>query len=87
MSAKPTARGVVQKRLNFDVPEELAHQFKAYAALQGKSQREIVIAFMQRCIHRSHLEDRLGSTAHHPGPDHSSPGLPSPEHSGLEHRD
>lgn len=53
MSAKPTADGTPQKRLNFDVPEDLAHEFKAYAALQGKTQREIVIAFMQRCVNRS----------------------------------
>ena len=53
MSAKPTADGTPQKRLNFDVPEELANEFKAYAALQGKSQRELVIAFMQRCIKRT----------------------------------
>ncbi len=49
MSAKPTKDGTPQKRLNFDVPEDLANEFKAYAALQGKTQREIVIAFMQRC--------------------------------------
>nr|WP_176704855.1 hypothetical protein [Arthrobacter sp.] len=53
MSAKPTADGTPQKRLNIDVPDELAKQFKAYAALQGKSQREIFIAFMQRCVRRS----------------------------------
>ena len=53
MSAKPTADGTPQKRLNFDVPEELANEFKAYAALQGKTQREIVIAFMQRCVRRT----------------------------------
>lgn len=53
MSAKPTADGKPQKRLNFDVPEELANEFKAYAALQGKTQREIVIAFMQRCVRRA----------------------------------
>lgn len=52
MSAKPTAEGTIQKRLNFDVPEELAREFKAYAALQGKTQREIVIAFMHRCVNR-----------------------------------
>ena len=49
MSVKPTAEGTPQKRLNFDVPERLANDFKAYAALQGKSQREIFVAFMQRC--------------------------------------
>lgn len=48
------------KRLNFDVPEQLAHEFKAYAAMQGKTQRELVIAFMQRCVSRS--------GAHDPGP-------------------
>nr|WP_176705797.1 hypothetical protein [Arthrobacter sp.]AXV46378.1 hypothetical protein pA40H2_p21 [Arthrobacter sp.] len=53
MSAKPTKDGTPQKRLNFDVPEELAKEFKAYAALQGKTQREIVIAFMQRCVRRT----------------------------------
>lgn len=52
MSVKPAADGTPQKRLNFDVPEDLAREFKAYAALQGKSQRELVLAFMQRCIHR-----------------------------------
>ena len=51
MSVKPAADGTVQKRLNFDVPEDLAREFKAYAALQGKSQRELVLAFMQRCLH------------------------------------
>lgn len=54
MSAKPTKDGTPQKRLNFDVPEELANEFKAYASLQGKTQRELVIAFMQRCINRGH---------------------------------
>lgn len=53
MSAKPTKDGTPQKRLNFDVPQELANEFKAYAALQGKTQRELVIAFMQRCIRRT----------------------------------
>lgn len=53
MSAKPTADGTPQKRMNFDEPEELANEFKAYAALQGKTQREIVIAFMQRCTKRT----------------------------------
>ncbi|KAA0973406.1 hypothetical protein ACIGB6_02015 [Paeniglutamicibacter gangotriensis] len=53
MSAKPTADGTPQKRLNVDVPEELANEFKAYATLQGKSQRELIIAFMQRCIKRT----------------------------------
>lgn len=53
MSAKPTKDGTPQKRLNFDVPEELANEFKAYAALQGKTQREIVTAFMQRCVRRA----------------------------------
>lgn len=53
MSAKPTAGGVPQKRLTFDVPEDLAKEFKAYAAIQGKSQREILVAFMQRCTRRS----------------------------------
>lgn len=53
MSAKPTADGTPQKRMNIDVPEDLAKEFKAYAALQGKSQREIFIAFMQRCVRRS----------------------------------
>lgn len=52
MSVKPTAAGIPQKRLNFDVPEELANEFKAYAAIQGKSQREIIVAFMQRCTRR-----------------------------------
>ncbi|GAA4378258.1 hypothetical protein [Paeniglutamicibacter cryotolerans] len=72
MSAKPTAAGVVQKRLNFDVPAELAHQFKAYAALEGKSQREIVIAFMQRCVRRSHFEAGLPAetNAAHPAVTH-----------------
>lgn len=53
MSVKPTAAGIPQKRLTFDVPEELANEFKAYAAIQGKSQREILVAFMQRCTRRS----------------------------------
>lgn len=53
MSVKPAADGTAQKRLNFDVPEQLANDFKAYAALQGKSQREIIVAFMQRCARRS----------------------------------
>lgn len=52
MSTKPTTDGTIQKRLNFDVPEDLARDFKAYAALQGKTQREIVIAFMHRCVNR-----------------------------------
>lgn len=52
MSVKPTACGTPQKRLNFDVPEQLANDFKAYAAHQGKSQREIIVAFMQRCTRR-----------------------------------
>lgn len=52
MTAHPTADGTPQKRLNFDVPEDLANQFKAYAALQGKSQRQIVVEFMQRCVRR-----------------------------------
>lgn len=52
MSVKPTADGTPQKRLNFDVPEQLANDFKAYAALQGKSQREVIVAFMQRCTRR-----------------------------------
>ncbi|WP_411730938.1 hypothetical protein [Paeniglutamicibacter sp.] len=56
MTAKPTADGTVQKRLNFDVPEELANEFKAYAALQGKTQREIIIAFMQRCVRLTEIE-------------------------------
>lgn len=58
MSAKPTKDGTPQKRLNFDVPEELANEFKAYAALQGKTQREIVIAFMRRCVQRTE-HDRI----------------------------
>lgn len=53
MTAGPRADGTPQKRLNFDVPEELANEFKAYAALQGKSQREIIVAFMQRCTRRT----------------------------------
>ncbi|MGP5220424.1 hypothetical protein [Arthrobacter rhombi] len=53
MSVKPTADGTPQKRLNFDVPEQVANDFKAYAALQGKSQREIIVAFMQRCTRRT----------------------------------
>lgn len=52
MTTKPMADGTALKRLNFDVPEELAREFKAYAALQGKSQREIVIAFMHRCVNK-----------------------------------
>lgn len=52
MSVKPAADGTPQKRLNFDVPEQLANDFKAYAAHQGKSQREIIVAFMQRCVQR-----------------------------------
>lgn len=52
MTAKPMADGTELKRLNFDVPETLAREFKAYAALQGKSQREIVIAFMHRCVNK-----------------------------------
>ncbi|MGJ9404043.1 hypothetical protein [Arthrobacter sp. KK5.5] len=51
---KPATGGQSLKRLNFDVPEDLAHEFKAYAALQGKTQREIVIAFMERCVRRNH---------------------------------
>lgn len=58
MSAKPTKNGTPQKRLNFDVPEELANEFKAYAALQGKTQREIVIAFMERCTKHKQSEKR-----------------------------
>lgn len=53
MSVKPAADGTPQKRLNFDVPEQLANDFKAYAALQSKSQREIIVAFMQRCTRRT----------------------------------
>ncbi|EMQ96830.1 hypothetical protein [Paeniglutamicibacter gangotriensis] len=53
MSAKPAADGTPQKRLNFDVPEDLARQFKAYAALNGKTQRELVLGFMQRCVRRT----------------------------------
>lgn len=53
MSVKPTAGGTEQKRLNFDVPEDLAREFKAYAALQGKTQRELVLGFMQRCVRRT----------------------------------
>ncbi len=52
MSVKPAADGTPQKRLNFDVPEQLANDFKAYAAVQGKSQREIIVAFMHRCVQR-----------------------------------
>ncbi|MFB0836057.1 hypothetical protein ACX8Z9_13375 [Arthrobacter halodurans] len=52
MNAKKSAAvGQPLKRMNFDVPEDLAHEFKAYAALQGKTQREI-IAFMQRCTRK-----------------------------------
>ncbi|KAA0977121.1 hypothetical protein FQ154_09465 [Paeniglutamicibacter gangotriensis] len=53
MSAKPAADGTEQKRLNFDVPEDLAREFKAYAALQGKTQRELVLGFMHRCVRRT----------------------------------
>ena len=53
MSAKPAADGTEQKRLNFDVPEDLAREFKAYAALQGKTQRELVLGFMHRCVRRA----------------------------------
>ncbi|NKG21866.1 hypothetical protein [Paeniglutamicibacter terrestris] len=53
MSAKPTADGTPQKRLNFDVPEDLAREFKAYAALNGKTQRDLVLGFMRRCVHRT----------------------------------
>ncbi|MFF5794580.1 hypothetical protein ACFY5D_21260 [Paeniglutamicibacter sp. NPDC012692] len=56
MSVKPAADGTPQKRLNFDVPDDLAREFKAYAALQGKSQRELVLAFMQRCVRRMPAE-------------------------------
>lgn len=56
MSVKPTADGTSQKRLNFDVPEQLANDFKAYAALQGKSQREIIVAFMQRSTRRTNTQ-------------------------------
>lgn len=56
MSVKPTAAGIAQKRLNFDVPEGLANEFKAYAAIQGKSQREIIVAFMQRCTRRTNAQ-------------------------------
>lgn len=52
MTAGPTADGTPQKRLNFDIPEELANQFKAYAALQGKSQKQLVVEFMRRCVNR-----------------------------------
>lgn len=62
MSVKPTAAGIPQKRLNFDVPEELANDFKAYAAIQGKSQREIIVAFMQRCTHRQGTRTRTDGT-------------------------
>lgn len=44
MNTKPTKDGTPQKRLNFEVPEELANEFKAYTALQDKTQREIGIA-------------------------------------------
>lgn len=62
MSVKPAADGTEQKRLNFDVPEDLAREFKAYAALQGKTQRELVLGFMHRCVRRTppvtdHLQD------------------------------
>ncbi|MGJ9404049.1 hypothetical protein [Arthrobacter sp. KK5.5] len=60
---KPDA-GQPLKRMNFDVPEDLAHEFKAYAALQGKTQREIVIAFMQRCVRRS--SDAAQTLGHSP---------------------
>lgn len=63
MSVKPTADGTPQKRLNFDVPEQVANDFKAYAALQGKSQREIIVAFMQRCTRRTNT----GTTGHDEG--------------------
>jgi hypothetical protein len=53
MSAKPAADGNEQKRLNFDVPEDLAREFKAYAALSGKTQRELVLGFMHRCVRRT----------------------------------
>lgn len=53
MSVKPTADGTEQKRLNFDVPEDLAREFKAYAALNGKTQRELVLGFMHRCVRRT----------------------------------
>lgn len=53
MSVKPVADGTTQKRLNFDVPEDLAREFKAYAALQGKTQRELVLGFMHRCVRRT----------------------------------
>lgn len=46
MSVKPTADGVPQKRLNVDVPEVLAPQFKVHAGPQGKSQRELVIELL-----------------------------------------
>ncbi|MGJ9402893.1 hypothetical protein [Arthrobacter sp. KK5.5] len=49
---KPAASAQPLKRMNFDVPEDLANEFKAYAALQG-TQSEIVIAFMQRCVRHS----------------------------------
>lgn len=38
------------------LPEDFANDYKAYAALQGKTQREIVIAFNQRCIRRGREE-------------------------------
>jgi len=53
MSVKPAADGTPQKRLNFDVPEDLAREFKAYAALNGKTQRELVLGFMRRCVRRN----------------------------------
>ena len=53
MSAKPAADGTPQKRLNFDVPVDLAREFKAYAALNGKTQRELVLGFMHRCVRRT----------------------------------
>lgn len=62
MSAKPTADGTPQKRVNIDVPEELAHEFKAYAALQGKSQRELFVAFMRRCVRRSNEPKQDGNS-------------------------
>ena len=68
MSVKPTADGTPLKRLNFDVPEDLAREFKAYAALSGKSQRELVLGFMHRCVRRTSpaVEHQQDAPSPHP---------------------
>lgn len=66
MSAKPTADGTEQKRLNFDVPVPLAREFKAYAALQGRSQRDLVLAFITRCVRRMPTDNEQQTDSEQP---------------------